>query len=119
MVGMPVAIFKASVTTYGCQMQKKADSAETGSKNQTCAKEATHAFAKGLLSGGTHPHEVTQALIYIAVDLALQTDTSNLVLPSVLLSICSAATNFHRQQATHEADGLDYDELDSTGAVIH
>lgn len=100
-------------------MKSKTVSAIKTSKNQACAKEATHAFAKGLLSSGTHPHEVTQALIYIAVDLALQTDANDLVLPSVLLSVCSAAANFRLQKAKFETDGLDYDELDCAGAVIH
>ena len=100
-------------------MRKKIvkDSAE--SKNQTCVKEASHAFVKELLNSGNHPHEVTQALIYVAVDLALQTAGSELVLPSVLLSICSAVTNFRLQQAKFETDGLDYDELECAGAVIH
>lgn len=100
-------------------MRKKIvkDSAE--SKNQTCVKEASHAFVKALLNSGNHPHEVSQALIYVAVDLALQTEGNDLVLPQVLLSICSAATNFRIRQAKFETDGLDYDDLDNAGAVIH
>lgn len=100
-------------------MKTKTASANDTSKNQACAKEATHVFVKDLLSNGAHPHEITQALIYIAVDLALKTEGNELVLPSVLLSICSAATNFRLQQAKFETDGLDYDELECAGAVIH
>lgn len=100
-------------------MKTKTANANATSKNQACAKEETHEFVKGLLSSGNHPQEVTQALIYIAVDLALQTNANDLVLSSVLLSICSAATKFRLQQAKFETDGLDYDELDFAGAVIH
>ena len=100
-------------------MKTKTASAGKTSKNQDCAKEATHAFVKSLLNGGTPTHEVTQALIYIAVNLALQADASDLMLPSVLLSICSAATDFHCQQAKFEVEDLDCDVQDFAGAVIH
>lgn len=98
----------------------KTTTATTGNgEERESVIEATRKFANGLLSSGMHPQDVVQVLVYIAVDLSLHTDNSNQVLPSVLLSICAAASDYRKQQAKLTVGGLDHDELSVLGSVIH
>lgn len=83
------------------------------------ALTATRKFVSSLLANGTHPQEITQTLVYAAVDLGLQMDAGNHLLPAVLLSICAASRDFHMTQEKFKTDTLDSEQVDTTNLAMH
>jgi hypothetical protein len=80
---------------------------------------ATRKFVASLLGNGSHPQEITQSLVYVAVELGLHLDAKEHLLPTVLLSICAASRDFHLSQEDVNADPMAKGLADITPMTVH
>jgi hypothetical protein len=102
----------------GTNVEKLAEQGQAATQAD-CVLTATRKFVSNLLSSGSHPQEITQSLVYVAVELGLHLDAKEHLLPAVLLSICAASRDFHQSQEEVKPDPLAKELADIAPLTMH